>query len=76
MDKKLYTCGLFIDLQKAFNTGNHSISLQKLSHYAMRGIINDWFALYLVGRKQTTENGPEIYLVRKYNYQESHRDRF
>ena len=57
MDKKLYTCGIFIDLQKAFDTVNHSILLQKLSHYGIRGIVNDWFTSYLVGRKQIVEIG-------------------
>jgi len=44
MDNTLYTCGLFIDLQKAFDTVDHSMLLEKLNHY---GIINDWFASYL-----------------------------
>ena len=58
MDKKLYSCGVFIDLQKAFETVNHSILLRKFNHYGVRGIINDWFASYLVGRQQTTQIGP------------------
>ena len=59
MDKKLYSCGVFIDLQKAFETVNHSILLRKLNHYGVRGIINDWFASYLVGRQQITQIGPK-----------------
>lgn len=59
MDKKLYSCGVFIDLQEAFDTVNHSILLRKLNHYGVRGIINDWFASYLVGRQQTTQIGPK-----------------
>ena len=59
MDKKLYSCGAFIDLQKAFDTVNHSMLLRKLNHYGVRGIINDWFASYLVGRQQITQIGPK-----------------
>ena len=59
MDEKLYSCGVFIDVQKAFDTANHSILLRKLNRYGVRGIINDWFASYLVGRQQTTKIGPK-----------------
>ena len=55
IDHKLCTCGIFIDLQKAFDTVYHSILLEKLNHYGIRAIINDWFASYLVGRKQITQ---------------------
>ena len=29
--------------------------MQKLDHYGIRGIINDWFSSYLLGRSQVTE---------------------
>ena len=58
MDRKLYTCGILIDLQKAFDTVDHSILLKKLEHYGIRGIVNDWFTSYLTSRKQITEFGP------------------
>ena len=54
-DLKLFTCGIFIDLKKAFDTVDHAILLQKLGHYGIRGIINDWFSSYLLGRSQVTE---------------------
>ena len=52
MDLELFTCGIFLDLKKAFDTVNHS---KKLNHYGIRGIINDWFFSYLLGRSQVTE---------------------
>ena len=56
----MYTCGIFIDLKKAFDTVNHEILLQKLYHYGIRGIVNDWFSSYLKSRSQTTNIGPHI----------------
>ena len=55
MDAGLYSCGVFIDLKEAFNTVDHIILLSKLSHYGIRGIINDWFASHLTDRTQTTQ---------------------
>ena len=57
MDQKLFTCGIFLDLKKAFDTVDQLILLQKLNHYGIRGIINAWFASYLLGRSQVTELG-------------------
>ena len=51
MIKKI-ACGIFVDLQKAFDTVNHNILLHKLSYYGIRGITNDWFSSYLSNRTQ------------------------
>ena len=60
MDKKLFSCGVFIDLRKAFDTVNHNILLDKLNYYGFRGIDNQWLSSYLSNRTQTTEIGSQI----------------
>ena len=44
--------GVFVDLQKAFDTVDHQILLAKLSHYGICGVSNDWFKSYLCNRSQ------------------------
>ena len=58
IDNKMFVCGVFVDLQNAFDTVDHNILLHKLSYYGIREIANCWFSSYLFDRKQfVTING-------------------
>ena len=52
LDSGKFSCGVFIDLRKAFDTVNHEILLRKLELYGIRGITNKWFRSYLTKRFQ------------------------
>ena len=52
LDNKEQTCGIFIDLTKAFDTVDHDILLKKLHHYGIRGNVNNLFKSYLTNRQQ------------------------
>ena len=57
IDNHLYTCGIFLDLSKAFDTVNHSILLRKLEKYGIRGLPLEWFHSYLSNRTQYAQIG-------------------
>ena len=50
LDQNKFSCGIFVDLQKAFDTVNHEILLDKLNYYGFREVINNWFRSYLLDR--------------------------
>ena len=52
IDKNLYTCGVFLDFCKAFDTVNHQILLKKLEAYGIRGKPLQRFANYLTNRQK------------------------
>ena len=55
LDNKANVCRVFIDLQKAFDTVNHKILLDKVYHYGVRGKAHLWFESYLTDRKQRVQ---------------------
>ena len=58
LDNHEATVGVFIDLKKAFDTVDHSILIEKLYHYGIRGSANTWICSYLMNRFQyVTING-------------------
>ena len=52
LNNENFACGVFIELQIAFDIVNHDIRLSKLSHCGIRGVAFDWFKSYLIDRTQ------------------------
>lgn len=57
IDKRKYSVGLFIDLSEAFDTINHTILINKLEQYGVRGVALKWLTSYLSNRKQCVKMG-------------------
>ena len=55
LDTGKYVVGVFLDLKKAFDTIDHTILLEKLNSYGIRGNIYNWFKSYLTNRSQYVE---------------------
>ena len=52
IDNGEYVCGVFVDLEKAFDTVHHDILCDKIKVYGLRGKINLLLKSYLTNRKQ------------------------
>ena len=52
IDDHDYSCGIFLDFSKAFDTVNHNILIKKLEKLGIRGIAKDWFYSLLCDRQQ------------------------
>ena len=57
IDNNLYSCGMFLDFSKAFDTVNHTILLKKMERYGIRGVSLQFFANYLANRQQYVQMG-------------------
>ena len=65
LDNRQFGCGIFVDLQKAFDIVNRDILLAQLEHFGIRGHALNWFKYYLSNRSQfVTVNGSDSNLMR------------
>ena len=54
----MFTCGVFVDLEKAFDTVNHQILIAKLKHYGLNDKLLTLLTSYLQNRfQQVALNG-------------------
>ena len=52
LNKRKHSIGVFIDLQKAFDTVDHQLLCTKLEFYGIRGVAYQWIRSYLSNRTQ------------------------
>ena len=57
------TVGVFIDLKKAFDTVDHSILIEKLYHYGIRGTANKWVCSYIASAHTLLKCPPTTVLM-------------
>ena len=50
VNDKDIACGVFLDHEEPSDTVDHTLLLNKLSYYGIRGMDNRWFKSYLSNR--------------------------
>ncbi len=55
VENNKYSIGIYIDLQRAFDTTAHSLLLRKLEKYGICGIAYSWLKNYLENRQQCVQ---------------------
>lgn len=60
-----FIIGLYIDLQKAFDTIDHRRLLKKLKMYGIRGVVHSWLESYLDNRHQCVQINNTVSEFRK-----------
>ena len=51
MDKQMHTGIILVDLQKAFDTLDHGVLLEKMKYFGFRTFVIKWVESYLSNRK-------------------------
>ena len=65
LDKQKIPLAIFLDLSKAFDTIDHTILINKLRYYGIKGTPLNWFASYLSNRFQYVEYKDQSSSLRK-----------
>ena len=52
LDNISFSCGIFVEFQKVFNTVDNDIFIEKTNYYGISGTANNWFSSYLESRTQ------------------------
>lgn len=60
LDRGRRCLGVFLDLQKAFDTVNHDLLLAKMERIGFRGVVNKFFESYLRGGRQVVRVGEAV----------------
>ena len=57
----------FVDIKKAFDTVDHGILMEKLSHYGISSTELKWFCSYLINRRECCEVPGILSNIEYYN---------